>query len=304
LATSSGCALWPDRVVEPQYHNPFPQIYKVAVLPFFNQSAEPTVDGEAVAMAYYNELQAIPGFEVMPVGVSKQMLAASISMTGREPRGGEEFQRLARQMGVDAVLVGSVTERVLRVAPCPVLAVGAADRGQDEEPLFRRVLCATDLAEPKSPTVEIACALAAENLAHVTLLHVVEELGADGGDDGYRFLTGIAALRRTLIAQAGEHLQQLAAARSSFGDVDTQVETGRPWKAIVRAARETGADLIVVGAHTGGAFGRLFLGSNADQVVRHAQCPVLVVRDGHAAPDVAAAAGAELRARHPLPLPR
>jgi hypothetical protein len=110
LATSGGCALWPDRVVEPQFHNPFPQIYKVAVLPFFNQSAEPTVDGEAVAMAYYNELQAIPGFEVMPVGVSKQMLAASINMTGREPRGGEEFQRLARQMGVDAVLVGSVTE--------------------------------------------------------------------------------------------------------------------------------------------------------------------------------------------------
>src|SRR6059058_2975843 len=84
--SGSGCALWPDRIVEPQFHNPFPQIYKVAVLPFFNQSAEPTVDGEAVAMAYYNELQAIPGFEVMPVGVSKQMLAASINMMGREPR--------------------------------------------------------------------------------------------------------------------------------------------------------------------------------------------------------------------------
>ena len=36
---SSGCALWPDRIVEPQFHNPFPQIYRVAVLPFFNQSA-------------------------------------------------------------------------------------------------------------------------------------------------------------------------------------------------------------------------------------------------------------------------
>src|SRR4051812_25460417 len=91
---TSGCALWPDRIMEPQFHNPFPQIFKVAVLPFFNQSAEPTVDGEAVAMAYYNELQAIPGFEVMPVGVSKQMLAASMAITGREPRGGEEFQRL------------------------------------------------------------------------------------------------------------------------------------------------------------------------------------------------------------------
>ncbi len=110
LLAQSGCALWPDRIVEPQYHNPFPQIYKVAILPFFNQSAEPTVDGEAVAMSYYNELQTVPGFEVMPVGVSKQMLAASIAMAGREPRGGVDFQRLARQMGVDAVLVGSITE--------------------------------------------------------------------------------------------------------------------------------------------------------------------------------------------------
>jgi hypothetical protein len=107
---SSGCALLPDKIVEPQFHNPFPQIYRVAVLPFFNQSAEPTVDGDAVAMAYYNELQAIPGFEVMPVGVAKQMLAASIAATGQEPRGGADFQLLARQMGVDAVLIGSITE--------------------------------------------------------------------------------------------------------------------------------------------------------------------------------------------------
>jgi hypothetical protein len=109
-AGSTGCLALPDRVLEPQFHNPFPQIYRVAVLPFFNQSADPTVDGEAVAMAYYNELQNIPGFEVMPVGVAKQMLAASMTASGREPRSGIEFQRLARQMGVDAVLVGSVTE--------------------------------------------------------------------------------------------------------------------------------------------------------------------------------------------------
>jgi hypothetical protein len=109
-AASGGCLALPDRILEPQFHNPFPQIYRVAVLPFFNQSAEPTVDGDAVAMAYFNELQNIPGFEVMPVGVAKQMLAASITATGREPHSGVEFQRLARLMGVDAVLVGSITE--------------------------------------------------------------------------------------------------------------------------------------------------------------------------------------------------
>ena len=102
----SGCVLFPDRIVEPQFHNPFPQLHKVAVLPFYNQSDEPTVDGEAIALAYYNELQLIQGFEVMPVGVAKQFLIAS----GIQPRHGSDFQKLAKMMNVDAVLVGSVTD--------------------------------------------------------------------------------------------------------------------------------------------------------------------------------------------------
>src|SRR6185503_7675072 len=94
---SAGCQILPDRLHQPIYHNPFPQLHKVAVLPFYNQSAEPTVDGEAIAMAYYNELQTVRGFEVMPVGVAKQLLAASQI----EPRSAKDFQRLARAMNVD-----------------------------------------------------------------------------------------------------------------------------------------------------------------------------------------------------------
>lgn len=106
LLCGSGCALLPDVTHEPQYHNPFPQLYRVAVLPFGNQSKEPTVDGEQVALAYYNELQAIRGFEVMPVPVVKRLLEASQF----EPRSAGDFQKLARFLGVDAVVVGSVTE--------------------------------------------------------------------------------------------------------------------------------------------------------------------------------------------------
>lgn len=106
LSLAGGCAALPEKLYQPQFHNPFPQLHRVAILPFYNQSNEPTVDGEAVAMAYYNELQAIPGFEVMPVGVARQFYAAS----GIEPRTTADFQKLARLMNVDAVLVGSVTE--------------------------------------------------------------------------------------------------------------------------------------------------------------------------------------------------
>lgn len=74
--------------------------------PFFNQSDEATVDGRQFAMAYYAELQAIPGFEVVPVGVVEEAMiqhVIDLSAPG-------EARRLAELLGVDAVVVGSVTD--------------------------------------------------------------------------------------------------------------------------------------------------------------------------------------------------
>ncbi|MHB0957530.1 MAG: hypothetical protein ACYC0X_25915 [Pirellulaceae bacterium] len=103
---SSGCAAIPEITHEPQVHNPFPQLHRVAILPFYNLSADPTVNQDDVALAYYNELQQIPGFEVMPPGVVKQWLMASRI----EIDGSTDFQLLARKLGVDAVIRGAVTE--------------------------------------------------------------------------------------------------------------------------------------------------------------------------------------------------
>ena len=89
----------------PQYHNPFPQLHSVAILPFYNLSAEPTVNQDDVALAYYTELQQIPGFEVMPPGVVKQWLVANQV----EIDGSTDFQMLARRLGVDVVIRGIAT---------------------------------------------------------------------------------------------------------------------------------------------------------------------------------------------------
>jgi hypothetical protein len=105
----TGCSIFPDVRHRPSLHNPFPQLKQVAVLPFYNQSNEPTVDGEAVALAYYAELQAIPGFEVIPVGVAQNLLL-QYARTFGEPQTGSQFQQLAQFMGVEAVVVGSVTD--------------------------------------------------------------------------------------------------------------------------------------------------------------------------------------------------
>jgi nucleotide-binding universal stress UspA family protein len=67
-------------------------------------------------------------------------------------------------------------------------------------------------------------------------------------------------------------------ARSAGADASGLTWSGDAGESIVEAAGAETADLIVVGTHERGAVGRLILGSVSDHVVRHARCPVLVVR--------------------------
>jgi hypothetical protein len=101
-----GCAFLPQIYHQPQLHNPFPQLSKIAVAPFFNLSHEPTLDGRKVAIAYFNELQAVPGFEVVPVGV----VETAMQEQGIELNGPSDARRLAQLLKVDALVIGSVTD--------------------------------------------------------------------------------------------------------------------------------------------------------------------------------------------------
>ena len=107
----SGCNFIPDIKHKPQYHNPFPQISRVAILPFRNQSQEATLSGARVSMAYYNELQAIRGFEVIPCGVVENQLAYFETQILRHAITTPiDFQQVAKHLGVDAVLQGAITD--------------------------------------------------------------------------------------------------------------------------------------------------------------------------------------------------
>jgi nucleotide-binding universal stress UspA family protein len=70
----------------------------------------------------------------------------------------------------------------------------------------------------------------------------------------------------------------VAAARAAGAIAEELLWEGDPGETILDAARAEGADLIVVGTHGRGPVGRIFLGSVSDHVVRHARCPVTVVR--------------------------
>jgi hypothetical protein len=107
LVAFGGCHLIiPDVSHQPVVQNPFPQLSRVAVAPFFNQSDEETVDGRAFALAYFAELQAVPGFEVVPLGVVEEaILEHQIDLSSAGAA-----RRLAQVLGVDAVVIGAITD--------------------------------------------------------------------------------------------------------------------------------------------------------------------------------------------------
>jgi nucleotide-binding universal stress UspA family protein len=129
--------------------------------------------------------------------------------------------------------------------------------------------------------MNVALALGAECEATITLLHILEAFSVPGGPHFPVALPDLAPLRRDVREQA------LAALHKAVPDdvvdrgaVGFRVESGSAWREIVRVAAETRADLVVVGAHARGRGGNSFLGSTSSQVVRHAPCPVLVLREG------------------------
>jgi nucleotide-binding universal stress UspA family protein len=187
--------------------------------------------------------------------------------------------------GFEHLLLGSVTEKVLRRVRCPVLAVGGTQSAATAGPLFRRILCAADLTPSSHATLDMALSLAQENLARVLLLHSVEALLGEAGPELYRPVPEVARLRNDLVEQARERLHQAGRAAHNFCEVTERVETGKAWRTILRVAEETYADLIVMGAHAEGGLGRLLLGSTAHQVLRQARCPVLIVREVPARPE-------------------
>jgi nucleotide-binding universal stress UspA family protein len=183
--------------------------------------------------------------------------------------------------GFEHFLLGSVTEKVLRRVSCPVLTVGSLQAPRRVGPLFRRILCATDMTKGSARTVDFALSLAEENQADVTLLHVIEGLpDQSSGAKLYLAVPEIGPLRRDLTEQAREELRRAVPdGTRDWCEVKERVDVGVAWRAILHAAEETNADLIVIGAHGRAPVGEMLFGSTSGHVVREAACPVLVVRE-------------------------
>jgi nucleotide-binding universal stress UspA family protein len=181
--------------------------------------------------------------------------------------------------GFPHAFIGSTAERVLRHAPCPVMTVrGLALRkeGSPKSPFdLKRILVTTDFSEESKKAFPYAVALARKFEASLTLLYVVPaHLPADLGQ------IGIVLEEERLITEARERLPRFREAEmDSHLHVETLVVNGGPAHEICQTAESQAADLIVMGTRGRTGLKHFLLGSVTEKVVRHAPCPVLVVRE-------------------------
>lgn len=180
--------------------------------------------------------------------------------------------------GFERFFIGSVAEKVLRKAHCPVLTVPpAAAAGATPEVHFKHILCPMDFSPSALQAFGFALDLARQADGTVTVLHVIEWLPEGAPGVFTRF--NAPEYRTHLVDDARERMRALIDGESrTWSAIQDVVVDGRPHREILRLATDTSADLIVMGAQGRGGLDLALFGSTTQTVVRAAPCPVLTVR--------------------------
>jgi nucleotide-binding universal stress UspA family protein len=182
--------------------------------------------------------------------------------------------------GLTRFFLGSTAEAVVRHAPCPVLTVrrrvlarsGAALRPMSER--INRILVPVDFSAPSEAAVRHAVEFAQRFGASLRLLHVVRRIEVP-----IRLARDAGRLQAAVYLDGEERLTAWAQRVVPAGvEMKHVVAVGEPYEVITGMARQEKLDLIVISTHGHSGLNRLFLGSTAERIVRHAACPVLVIR--------------------------
>lgn len=174
--------------------------------------------------------------------------------------------------GTDRLIFGSVTEEVVREAPCPVLTVRADADAAPEG--VRRVLVPIDFSETTEAAAHHAGEIARTYDASVHLLHVVEEVdyppvyGVDPADFP----------EQEVLDQVGRELGKIAREEVGAPRAVVAASAGYPPTAILEYVEDQDIDLIVMATHGRTGLDRMLIGSVAERVVRQAPVPVFVVK--------------------------
>jgi nucleotide-binding universal stress UspA family protein len=175
--------------------------------------------------------------------------------------------------GVQRMLLGSVTEEVVRKAPCPVLTV-RTDADETPGTAIRRILVPVDFSEASEIAVQHAKEIAQTYGAEIDLLHVVEEVvypSAYGVEPPY-------VPSQSVVARVEKALGTMAREDIGYEHVQVSARIGYAPLTILDHVESNDIDLIVLATHGRTGLDRMLLGSVAERVLRRAPTPVFIVK--------------------------
>jgi nucleotide-binding universal stress UspA family protein len=205
----------------------------------------------------------------------------------------DEITRLARENIVDLVItathgrsglkrffLGSVTERLMRILPCPLLVLRGMEEGASpEKPQkfpFKRILVGCDFSADAAKAFDYSLSMAQEFESELHLVHVVEP-------SGYKDLFKLPAesgdkFKQDLYDMINDKLMAMVPKDAlSWITLKTKLLVGKPYDELVRYAEINDIDLIVMGIRGYGMVEELLVGSTTDRVVRQSPCAVMSV---------------------------
>ena len=183
--------------------------------------------------------------------------------------------------GFRRMMLGSVTEEVIRLGRWPVLSIRKSPHADEATFNYARILAPVDFSTNSSLGVETALDLARRFGAGLELLHVID---IPVLPEFYGPVMAPSLNLKQATDRAQEKMAELAGSLGDDVDVRTDIRVGAAATQIVEAAEE-GADLIVIPTHGYSGWDRVLMGSVAEGVLRRAECPVLTVKPGQGEDD-------------------
>jgi nucleotide-binding universal stress UspA family protein len=182
--------------------------------------------------------------------------------------------------GLKRIILGSVTERLMRTLSCPLLVVNSPEHKfisvTDQAVKIEKILVGCDFSPDSGQAFKHALSLAQEFQAELHLAHVIEPpTQPDLKLEDTPVSVEIQQDYRDLLSRKLKEMVPVEA--RNWCTPKTSLLEGQPYEEIVRYAESKDIDMIVLGVRGHGLVKTLFLGSTTDRVVRRSPCPVLSV---------------------------
>ncbi len=181
--------------------------------------------------------------------------------------------------GLKRLFLGSVTERLMRTLPCPLLVLRGSESAAPAEHHkfpFKRILVGCDFSADSDLAFRYSLSMAQEFESELHLIHVVEP-------SGYRELFKLPSepgdrFKKDLYDMILEKLRSLVPQEAlNWISLNVKLLVGKPYEEIIRYAELKNIDLVALGIRGHGMVEDLLMGSTTDRVIRRSPCPVLSI---------------------------